>query len=137
MAVQWRDSLNIGIESIDDQHKELFSRTNELLNACNTGKGNEEVGRLIDFLEDYVVTHFRDEERLQLKLNYPKYKEHKVLHDNFIKEVKGLKERFFNGGSTLTLTIEINKKVIDWLINHIGKMDREFGNYIKEQKATV
>lgn len=137
MGVQWRDSLNLGIASIDDQHKELFSRTNELLNACNTGKGNEEVGKLIDFLEDYVVTHFRDEERLQLKLNYPKHKEHKVLHDNFIKEVKGLKERFFNGGSTLTLTIEINKKVIDWLINHIGKMDREFGNYIEEQKATV
>jgi len=137
LSIQWRENLNLGIELIDDQHKELFSRTNELLNACNTGKGKEEVGRLIKYLEDYVVTHFNDEEGLQLKLNYPKYKEHKILHDNFIQEVRVLKEKFNSDGSTLTLTIEINKKVIDWLINHIGKMDREFGNFIKVQKATV
>lgn len=133
MAVQWRQDLEIGIDKIDKQHQELFNRTGQLLDACNVGKGKEEVGKLIDFLEDYVKIHFKDEEELQRKHGYPDYKQHKEMHDNFIAEVRGLKERLNEKGSSLLLIIDINKKVIDWLINHIGKTDKELSKYIKAQ----
>ncbi len=64
MAIEWRDSLAIGVEAIDNQHKELLLRFDRLLNACQTGKGIEELKKLQVFLGEYVHTHFNDEEEL-------------------------------------------------------------------------
>ncbi len=39
MGIQWRESLSIGNDAIDNQHKELLLRFNSLLEACQAGKG--------------------------------------------------------------------------------------------------
>lgn len=135
MAVSWKDEYSVGVQIIDDQHKELFDRTNQLLNACTVGKGKEEVSRLIDFLDEYVKKHFSQEEEYQKKYQYPKYEEHKKLHQNFIQEVKNLKSKLNQNGSSLSLIVEINNKVIHWLVNHIGKVDKELGLYLVSQNV--
>lgn len=56
------DSLSTGVRSIDDQHKELFDKINNLLAACREGKGKEEVAKVMKFLSDYVIDHFGTEE---------------------------------------------------------------------------
>lgn len=73
MSIEWNNSLAIGVAEIDDQHKELFSRFDSLLTACNEGKGRGEVLRVLLFLDDYIKSHFAAEERLQLKHDYPGY----------------------------------------------------------------
>ncbi|OEG00006.1 hemerythrin [Vulcanibacillus modesticaldus] len=135
MALKWREDLAVGINKIDQQHKELFERTDQLLNACNLGKGREEVAKLIDFLLEYVVTHFKDEEQYQKKYGYPDYDNHKMLHDKFIDEVKNLKNKLDSEGSSIGLVIEINRKVIDWLVNHIGKVDRQLATFLKSKNV--
>ena len=58
MAIQWNEELATGVLEIDNQHKEIFARINRLLEASSQGKGKQEVGRMIDFLGDYVISHF-------------------------------------------------------------------------------
>ena len=38
MSIQWRKSYEIGVEEIDSQHKELFKRIRDLLDACSKTK---------------------------------------------------------------------------------------------------
>ncbi|MFU0800407.1 MAG: bacteriohemerythrin [Xylanivirga thermophila] len=132
MAIMWRKDLETGIESIDDQHKALIEQANILLEACAQGKGKEEVKETLDFLASYVVTHFKDEEAYQKKYNYPLYDLHAKVHEDFLQEVENLKQEFDEQGPTLRFTVQFNKRVVDWLINHIGKMDKEFAKYVKE-----
>ena len=40
-----------GVDKIDEQHKVLFERINDLIEACNQGKGKETVAELITFLK--------------------------------------------------------------------------------------
>jgi len=134
MALEWRESFSVGVKEIDNQHKELFIRVNHLLDACSKGKGKDEVTNVLDFLGSYVITHFKDEEALQLKHEYPDYGMHKELHSQFIQEVTELRTKLQTEGSTLALVLEINRKVIDWLVNHIGKYDKELGKFIQAQK---
>mgnify|MGYP001326930100 CR=1 FL=1 len=133
MAIEWSDTYATGIEHVDNQHKELFKAVDRLLSACGGGKGKEEVSKLMDFLKDYVITHFSDEEELQKKHGYPKYLAHKKLHDDFISGFGRLMERFDEQGPTLSIITSINKTVVDWLINHIGQADKEMGKFIKEK----
>jgi hemerythrin len=131
MAVKWRTSLETGIAEIDDQHKQLFERINKLFESCNQCKGKEEVANVIKFLEDYVVTHFSAEERLQKKYGYPDFEAHKKMHEGFIESFLKLKEQIKTEGATTHSVILVNRIVVDWLINHIGNTDKALGVFLK------
>lgn len=133
MATLWKDDLSIGVTQIDSQHKELIQRIDSLFEACNKGKGRDEVQKVIDYLGDYVVTHFSDEEGLQKKYGYPGYNNHKAMHAQFIKDFEALKGSFNKDGVTPSLIIKMNKLLIDWLLNHIKKADKELGTYLKDK----
>lgn len=131
MPLEWKQSLETGIREIDDQHKELFNRVNQLFEACYQGKGKEEVAKIIDFLGDYVITHFKSEENIQQKHNYPDYKNHKLQHEAFIQDFIKLKSQLDNYGASSFFVLEVNKRIIDWLVQHIGKTDMVLGDFLK------
>ena len=133
MALEWRDSFVTGIQEIDDQHKELFQIINKLFDACSQGKGKDEVKNVIDFLSDYVVRHFATEESLQQQYNYPEYDAHKKLHEDFINEFSDIKKEFEAQGATPMFVMQVNRRVVDWLIMHIGRVDKELGKFLKDK----
>ncbi|MDN5332108.1 MAG: hemerythrin [Tepidanaerobacteraceae bacterium] len=131
MAIKWTEDLSTGIELIDKQHKELFKRVNDLMDACTKGKGKEEVVKVIDFLSNYVVMHFGEEEKIMKAENYPGYDGHKTQHESFIKKFTEFKEKLEQTGPTVDLVVKMNGFLVDWLINHIKKTDRALGDYLK------
>ncbi|WP_224982205.1 bacteriohemerythrin [Geomonas agri] len=133
MNIEWTSDLAIGVTEIDEQHKEIFRRFDRLLTACNEGKGNEEVLKLLVFLEDYVKEHFAAEEKLQKGSDYPDYPAHKAQHVAFINDVDKLTRSFRDEGATLPLVIQTNRTLANWLIQHIKKVDTAFAKYLREK----
>jgi len=131
MGIQWRDSLSIGVEEIDSQHKELLQRFNRLLEACETGKGREELKGLMIFLDDYVIQHFRDEESIQRLRGYPDYESHKGEHESFIVRLKALQKEIDTEGMAVNHVMEANNLLLKWLINHISKVDMNLGKFLR------
>ena len=131
MAIKWTPNLAVGIEKIDEQHKVLFERINALIEACNQGKGKDTVADLITFLKDYVVFHFRDEQQIMLNYKYPQYEQHKKLHDRFIESLNELNKELEEQGPGLALVLKTNRLVVDWLINHINKVDTQLAAHIR------
>ena len=131
MGIAWGEHLATGIEEVDDQHRELLRRLNTFLDACDKGKGKEELIGMLQFLDDYVVIHFRTEERLQKLSGYNGLARHREYHHGFIKQLKELKRRFILEGPTADLVKEINRVLVSWLLEHIAEKDREFATAIK------
>lgn len=134
MPVEWTPDLATDVPLIDEQHKEIFRRVDSLLEACKTGKGKEAVGGMLLFLEEYVVSHFKTEEAAQRESAYPHFGEHKAMHEAFLKDVQTLKEKFEEEGPSLMMVLQTNKVVVDWLVKHIKKTDKEFGQYMKQYR---
>ena len=126
----WRESLKIGVPLIDSEHKELCDRIDHLFTACNQGKGKEEIVKTLDFLESYTIKHFSDEEKLQRSSKYPKVAEHKELHEFFKKKIADLKKDITEHGASVSVVSQTNYFLMDWLLNHIQKVDTELANYI-------
>lgn len=131
MSIEWSLDLATGVDEIDKQHKELFQRINNLLEACNHGKGKEEVKKVIWFLEDYVITHFSEEERYMGKYDYPEYSGHKRQHLEFMENFFNLKKQFESEGPGVHVIVNINHLVVDWLRNHIRRLDKALGAFLK------
>lgn len=134
MAIQWTSDLAVGEPQIDQQHQEIFRKINNLLEACNAGKGKTAVVDVIDFLGNYVIEHFGAEEKLMQHYNYPEYPQHKQMHDAFIERFAGLKQDFEKSGAAVNLVIQTNRIVVAWLNDHIRNVDKKFGKFIAEQK---
>lgn len=130
MDMIWNKNWSVGVDKIDNQHKELFDRINKLMSAMKEGKGKDEVINTLDFLEGYVVKHFNDEEELQRKNNYPKYDIQHKEHEEFKNSLKELRTLCETKGMSAVLVINIQKNMSDWWRKHIKDLDMDLGNYL-------
>lgn len=134
VAVKWSEELSVGVDTIDAQHKELFDVSNALLEEVAKGHGLGEVTKMIAFLEGYVESHFSMEETYMKRYSYPEYPQHKIEHTSFIGDFYDLRQELDNEGVTAELTVKLADRVSDWLANHIGKMDKALGAFLKKRR---
>lgn len=134
MSLQWNESLSVGVKEIDEQHKELISRINNLLEACREGKGKLVIEEIVDFLEKYVVVHFSTEERYMDKYSYSETSLHKKEHKYFAETFSKIKDEHLSKNELMLATVKLNDLLVRWLINHIKKTDTALGTFLKEKK---
>lgn len=130
----WRDDYKIGVELVDKQHKELFKRLGNFIKTVRSDSEKEikkkEVEKTLDFMGEYVVTHFDSEEALQKKYNYPDYKEHHEIHENFKQEVFEFQKEYKNNDYNEDFVMEFSGRLLTWLINHVASTDQKIGDHI-------
>jgi hemerythrin len=137
MGIEWTQRLAVGVEAIDAQHRELFQQVNQLVSALESRHGEAEVARIVQFLGDYVVRHFGDEERLMARTAYPDAAAHKKLHEAFIADFVKFKADLAKNGASPALATQLNHKVGGWLIDHIGRTDRALGAFLAGKAAAT
>lgn len=127
---QWTDSYCIGIQEVDEQHKELVTILNALHNAIVNHRAKEAARRILDQLAEYTRTHFLLEESLMRVTHYPGYDIHKQQHEDLIKQVVDLQHKLDSGGATITF--ELLHFLKGWLTQHINESDRRFGEFFAQ-----
>ena len=132
--IEWEESLSTGIERLDEQHRRLIAMINELNDAMESGEGHGVLGRIIDGLVDYTVTHFADEETLMTRAAYPRLVAHKMEHAAFTKKALDLKHRF--ACDQRILNMEVLTFLRGWLVLHIKGTDLAYSPSIKAMLAS-
>lgn len=135
MALSWDNSLELGVQEIDDQHREIFSHFEKLSSACQSGQGEVVLGEVLTFLDDYVAHHFSSEEALMERYRYPKLPEQREQHDIFRQVIEELRSRSREGLHGHELSLEVDRQLVRWLIQHIRSFDRELAEYITTHPA--
>ncbi|GHV11391.1 hemerythrin [Clostridia bacterium] len=134
-GVKWMPKLETGNATIDSQHKRLFELTSDLVEACATDQSASILEATINFLVDYTIQHFADEEELQVRYNYPQYKTHKKAHDDFKIKVGEMVAKYTEEGSSENLAKNVNSIVVRWLVSHISYEDIKMAKFINDKKA--
>ncbi|MDP8298760.1 MAG: bacteriohemerythrin [Candidatus Tantalella remota] len=135
--VKWTDSLSVGIDPIDIQHKELIQRLNNMTLAIEGDHGEIEISKTLDFLIDYTEYHFSAEEKFMEDNNYPGVEEHKKKHIEFTSTLSDLAQEFDEEGATKILADSIDTFMINWLVKHIQEVDIEFGKFLEDNGITI
>lgn len=130
-SIQWSDKLSVGVGSIDAEHKKLINLVNELNQHLLVGNRNAATANTLSGLIDYTVTHFKHEEDLMKKYDYPGYAGHKAEHEKLTAKVLDFKDRYVSGKTGFT--IELIKFLQDWLINHIEGTDMAYKKFFMDK----
>ena len=131
---KWDTGLETGNEEIDSQHKQWMVALNNIIEAYRQGKGQDEIGKTLDFICDYTVIHFSAEEKLMRDCKYSEFSTHKRYHDEFRIMIKNLTRRLANEVSTDDLVGFVISTLGDWLFNHIKGDDIRMAAYLKTMK---
>ena len=135
MSLQWDESLVLGFEEIDNQHKSIFEHFEKLSEAAQEGKSKEIIEELAVFLFDYAHMHFATEDKIMVEYGYPKIEVQRHEHGEFTRDTNELKKRIEQEGATREVAIEATGKLLRWIIHHIRKHDKEMVAYVKESIA--
>ncbi len=138
---KWSDQYSVDNEEVDAQHKELFRRVNILVRAIhkaankNEAVDRSEVVKVVVFLKDYVIIHFKTEELVMEKYNYPELEYHRKIHSRFVNNFSKIAEELLaivDNPNYLMIRFQI--LVTDWLVNHIVTQDMRYRDFINELK---
>ena len=121
----------VGVKQIDEQHKKLIEIIHMFSDAIKANKSNDVLGKSLQDLIDYTISHFSAEESLMLTYAYPEYGAHAKEHEDLRQTVADLQEKFRERKSTVS--IEIIYLLSDWLRHHILEVDNHLATFLKKQ----
>ena len=135
--MEWSDKLAVGVATIDSQHKELFKRIDNLVLAIKQHRCKSEIDGTLKFLDDYARVHFAEEEKHMKETHYAGYEEQVEEHKKYLAALTELKAEAAQPrvpGSSYDLSATTNQVVVDWIVDHIMKLDMQFGEYLKKRR---
>jgi hemerythrin len=133
MTFMWTPDLAVGVETIDEQHRELFQRAGRLLESARGGAEATEVMRLLGYLGEYVDTHFTAEEALMAEARYPEADadEHRAEHARLTAKFRQMRDGFARAGAGPQLADQVRREVCDWLRHHVTETDRALATFMR------
>lgn len=144
---EWQDEFNIGVETIDKEHRRLF----KIINKLFTMKEEEKNGQWacqegIKFFKSHAMKHFADEEAYMKSINYEGLEQHRMIHTGFRENTLPALEQELEQSNYSQDTIDHFLGVCaGWLIGHTltedqaitGKKIRKWENLLPGEELTA
>lgn len=125
--IDWDESMSVGVEELDSQHRHLLRMFHGLEEAMKAGHGRDELVRLMHGLTEYAIEHFGAEERLMQTTKYLELAEHNAEHRQFIAQILEFNRKHKQGN--VLLTTEMMLFLRDWIITHIRDTDQRYKSH--------
>lgn len=121
----WNDGMSVGIDAIDEDHKQIIAILAKLTATRCKNITNKVIEDVFSELETYVTLHFNREERLLEKAYYKDLVKHKASHQKFIKKLPILKQQWLTEDNGVCCE-KILSFLNNWLVDHILKEDFDY-----------
>lgn len=122
--LEWDAKYSVGVEELDNQHKQMFATINKLLEIISTGSSEENLADIIDGLIKYKIFHFATEEKYFKEFNYKGAEDHIQKHKEFNDKLTELRKKHSN--YTVEFAFDLVDFLEDWLINHLMVTDHKY-----------
>lgn len=142
MPVIWKPQLSTGNDLIDRDHKYLISLFNSIELSLVKPDSLQFLPIFFRELLEYTREHFAREERIQIKIRYPYYAEHKMEHQKIIEHLEKLNDMVLKlmaareklGDERIhdRLDSEIISLAREWIIDHVVKTDGKMARFLKQ-----
>lgn len=128
--LKWKEVYSVGNTELDNQHKYMFALLDKIYAALQAGRTETPIEQLLEQARLYGKLHFETEERLMAESGYPKWAEHRRVHEQYCDRVEKMSQSM--GPDT---PFELFLFLKDWWINHITQMDADYAPWVKKTQA--
>ncbi len=128
--LEWNEELRVGIESIDNEHRQLILMLDQLYQDLHDGKPPRELLRKLDEIVTCIGVHFAHEEGYFDKTGYPEPEasKHKKEHVGLTAQIKELQAKYKTEPKVLSENVMAFLK--NWLVDHIKGKDKKYAAHL-------
>jgi len=131
MTIEWTDAYKIGIPSLDDDHRKLVDLTNHFFAQATSGADKPALSASLDEIVRVLDAHFRSEEVLLDRQDYPDRLSHSASHRQEMQELQRFVESYKDGSLSLDLTVAHAEFLSQLLVKHIVEDDLPFKSTLR------
>lgn len=132
MFIKWKKDYETGNPIVDHQHQHLVDIANELYDSIKEHGDIDHAYITFKELIQYTQTHFAQEETLMQNIKYKDFEKHKKQHQELIKTIHDLKDKFDSNKKEICVKTILFLK--EWLIDHIVAEDLKCAPYIRNMR---
>ena len=129
---QWNQQYNVGVEALDEEHRGLFSRLQELEDAIAQSAAHEKAMGILRKIAESTRDHFQGEEAQMQELQYPGITLHRANHQRLMEKLLAFAARYVSGGQKLDH--HALNFLRDWLLYHIQNDDARYGSWLQDRE---
>lgn len=134
------DDCLIGVEAIDDEHRELFriiNETQELLDNQVLSDKYDRIIEMVERLEQYAEEHFRHEEEYMESIHHPELNLQKRQHLFFCDKINSITNSFSSDHEQQAVLEDLLHYLVTWLYRHIISSDLMIGKLKPSEERTA
>jgi|AGTN01.1.fsa_nt_gi hemerythrin-like metal-binding domain len=129
--IHWDESLSVGNNLIDNEHREILRLLNLLYTDWRTGAYHLSMALMLTSVDRTLRMHFANEEAILARHRYPDLTAHHAAHAALLDELDAIALSFQRGGGhdpDGLLTRFVRKVVVD----HVLVWDMEAHDHLRE-----
>lgn len=131
--MKWNSRLAIGIDAIDNQHKQTFEHLLALESSVAKRDPWHIVRFLLSQLAEYMKFHLAVEEAMLEIVRYSQQSDHCQAHAKIMDQIADLEKQLQRAGSETNLVNFFE----DWFIRHVLSDDRQYVDYVKKESPAL
>lgn len=134
------DDCLIGVEAIDNEHRELFRIINEtqaLLDNQILSDKYDHIIEMVDRLQQYAEEHFRHEEEYMESIRHPELNLQKRQHLFFCDKINSITNSFSSDHEQQAVLEDLLHYLVTWLYRHIISSDLMIGKLRPSEERTA
>ena len=120
----WDQTFSVGIERIDEQHKNLIKMINTIIDVSGTDVSREVISTVLNNMQQYATEHFDTEEKYMIKYGFSGYNQHKAAHTGYKRRAAMLCVEAMQ--QSKAAETDILEFLASWWIRHLLKMDMQY-----------
>ena len=119
----------VGIALIDEQHRQIIDRVNQIANAVAAKAKNDALKEMLEDMLLFACEHFAVEERLMAEHAYPDMEGHIQEHLRMYQQLNNLVKTVLRTTGRDKAAL-VSAYLSDWAEQHILQADKELGGFL-------
>ena len=157
MTIYWTPQMSVGNQVLDGDHRYLFALVNIVELCLNNPGARRHLRTAVEHLIEYAREHFAREEKLQIRVRYAKYGEHRAEHQEIMEQLESIWYRLFpdesarsndtpdgaagNGTQPREVSEQEAQELVElmrhWVVGHVLKTDMRMRPLLSRYPPTL
>jgi len=133
--INWKDEFEIGIASVDFEHREMISMINNLHASLAATPSREAVASVLGEIFARISAHFALEENEMRAMGFPHYAEHKAAHETLLDEIRDIMDDI-EADDAGTYVHDLGERMERWFTMHFSTLDAILHHFLIDSSKT-
>lgn len=132
--IEWKDEFELGIASVDHEHRELVNLINELHARLDADATPELVGTFLGEIYMRISAHFALEETVMRDMRYDRQGPHKADHESLLEDVRDIMDAH-DSGAYLDYESVLSDQLRTWFTRHFKTEDARLHHFLEARES--